>query len=488
MPSSKPAVESISPTISLAPGSRDQSRRASTVSVPPPSDLDQDAILDHIHTTASRSDALTTFDDFAPPRPGSTGEGKVFAGDIVQGGLSGLYSRFKASVGAAKDAVAGSTGNDSADDASIRSAQSKAVAPKSSTTAALTSPTTASASSSRLQSPLNAKFPEQASLSSSVSLQSKAVPSSAISQLRSGLQSLETSDLANRVGSSHGDSQSPEDSRQSIALSQSAGSTSSPTTNPIRHARHADNPSEGGTRSQDAFGAVLNKTGSRAAFQSLSNSQAEPYRAERQDADAASAFTSNSGVSNDPERTPRNSAKRGERPKPLGGDSSSTIRPITRVSTKQNAPGFQDLPITSNFTSDSMAESHNANQRPPLIQVSQSHLPGFRANDSSDGDLSSVATTAVTAPRKPNYELVEEHWSRRTGSDSHLSHDTTSRMRNKILAKELWMRDENAKDCFYCGDAFSAFRRKHHCREHLLLPSCLLAAPLTLSRNLWEHI
>lgn len=26
------------------------------------------------------------------------------------------------------------------------------------------------------------------------------------------------------------------------------------------------------------------------------------------------------------------------------------------------------------------------------------------------------------------------------------------------------MRDENAKDCFHCGEPFSTFRRKHHCR------------------------
>ena len=36
-------------------------------------------------------------------------------------------------------------------------------------------------------------------------------------------------------------------------------------------------------------------------------------------------------------------------------------------------------------------------------------------------------------------------------------------IKSKILNKEFWMRDENARDCFYCGDPFSTFRRKHHC-------------------------
>jgi 1-phosphatidylinositol-3-phosphate 5-kinase len=37
-------------------------------------------------------------------------------------------------------------------------------------------------------------------------------------------------------------------------------------------------------------------------------------------------------------------------------------------------------------------------------------------------------------------------------------------MRRKILDREFWMRDENAKDCFNCGDTFTTWRRKHHCR------------------------
>jgi 1-phosphatidylinositol-3-phosphate 5-kinase len=460
MPSSKPALDTTSPTVSLAPASRDQSRRASTASMPPPSDLDKDAILDHIHTTASRSDALTTFDDFAPPRPGSKGEGKAFAGDVVQSGLSGLYSRFKASVGAAKDAVAGSVGNDSADDASIRSVQARGVAPKSSATAALTSPTTASATSSRLQSPLNAQFPEPVSISSGVTVQSKAAPPSATPHLRAGLHALETSDLAGRTGSGHGDSNSPEDSRQSLPLSQSTGSSSS-TMNPIRHARDVNNLSEGAARNQEPLGAVLSKTGSRAAFQSSNYGQPELFVTDREDGDTASAYTSHSGLSNDPERTPRNPTQRGDRLRLTEEYSSSTLKPTPRP---------KEISITSNFTSDSLTEPQNGPLRPPLIQVSQSHLPGFRANDSSDGDLSSVTTSAAAVTHRPKYELVEEHWSRGAGKDSHSSHDTTSRMRNKILAKELWMRDENAKDCFYCGDAFSAFRRKHHCRKYLFYP------------------
>lgn len=37
-------------------------------------------------------------------------------------------------------------------------------------------------------------------------------------------------------------------------------------------------------------------------------------------------------------------------------------------------------------------------------------------------------------------------------------------MRRKVLSRDFWMKDENAKACFNCGDPFTAFRRKHHCR------------------------
>jgi 1-phosphatidylinositol-3-phosphate 5-kinase len=456
MPTSKPPVNTPSPAASVSPASRLHSRRTSTASALPPPDQDKDNFLDHIHTTASRSDALTTFDDFAPQRPGSKSEAKTFAGDVVQSGLSGLYSRLKASVGAAKDAVAGSTGNDSADDASVRSGSTKVVPPKSSATTALTSSTTASTSSSRIQSPLTANFHE----SLSVSAQSMVAPSSGNAQLRSGLQSLDTSNSTARTGSSNGESRSPEDTRQTLSLGQSVGSASSPIMNPVRQLRKRDKSVDGEGRGQ-SLGPSLSKTDSRTPYHAMSNTQPEPFRAERQGSDAGSAFTDRSGLDNDPERTPKSLTGRVDRPKPTQESSSSTLKPFPRPINTQNAPTFQEPHMMSNFKSDSGPDSYSDYSRPPLIQVSQSHLPGYRANDSSDGDLSSVAT-AVVPTRRPVYSLLESPGG---PQHPHVSHDNTSRMRNKILAKELWMRDENAKDCFYCGDAFSAFRRKHHCRE-----------------------
>jgi 1-phosphatidylinositol-3-phosphate 5-kinase len=43
-------------------------------------------------------------------------------------------------------------------------------------------------------------------------------------------------------------------------------------------------------------------------------------------------------------------------------------------------------------------------------------------------------------------------------------HSVPSHFRRRVISKEFWMKDENAKDCFNCGQSFSTFRRKHHCR------------------------
>jgi 1-phosphatidylinositol-3-phosphate 5-kinase len=478
----KVPTDTSSPTASSAAKSREPSRRGSIASLRtrPTVDLEKDLFLDRVHTTASRSDALTTFDDFTPPRPGSKGEAKAFAGEIVQGGFSGLYNRFKASVGAAKDAVAGAAGNDSADDASIRSGKGKAPASQASGPTTLISPTTASASSSRMQSPLIAKFPDAhlgtayPPTSSSVSVQSKATsstPSASLQQqTRAASRSSDASDSLSR-GEGNTGAQRDDDLRQNRAFSQSTGSVPSPVLNPIKHSNHVDRDSlyDGSVRTQDTPGLLpSSKNTNRTVLQSVGNVQADSLRRDGRNTDVGSSFTDRSDMNKDPEQTPRAPNEK-QAPRPtllIDNPSGATSKPIPQPIATQSLPSFQEPHTISNFKIDTLQEPYSSYQRPPLIQVSHSHLPGFRVggNDSSDGDLSSIAT-AITSTRRPPSEIIEEHNSRNTTIASTGVHDTMSRMRNKILAKELWMRDENAKDCFYCGDTFSAFRRKHHCRK-----------------------
>jgi 1-phosphatidylinositol-3-phosphate 5-kinase len=434
-----------SPAASSGAISRGQSRRPSAASYASQPALTKDKLssaLDEIHTNASRSDTLTTFDDFASPRPGSKGEGRGFAEDIVQSGFSGLYNRLKASVGAARDAVAGSAGNESADDASIKSGKVKIAALKGPGSGIVASPTTASTtSSSKLHSPLTARFPE-----SHVPTLQAPLPASAVA-------------VISRPPKPPGTA-SPISNVQIKSYPQpSDGMISSPTGIAQRTtSRQAEGLSSTFTREQDAQGFLLTKSKSRPSGQSVLDHQPDAMRSYR-DADLTS-MTNDSGIL-DPDQTPRKPTRSASE-RPNLTVETSTKSPLK--SYKQFSPSL-DTQEGASLNSESLTESYASPPRPPLIQVSQSHLPGFRASrtNSSDGEGSSVIITAARS-RRSGFDTVEEHAASSSHGDADSSH-TVSRMRSKILAKELWMRDENAKDCFYCGDTFSAFRRKHHCRE-----------------------
>ncbi|KAK5009592.1 Mitochondrial distribution and morphology protein 12, partial [Cryomyces antarcticus] len=140
-----------------------RSRRGSLASLSSRSQVDRATLaqaLDQIHSSASQSETLTTFDEFASPPPASTGsEGKSFAGDLVHGGLSGLYNRIRHSVSGSREAnvrpVSG-TGNESADESSVKSVKGRAVArPPKKPGTAVSSPNLVSTPVSRLQSPLS---------------------------------------------------------------------------------------------------------------------------------------------------------------------------------------------------------------------------------------------------------------------------------------------------------------------------------------------
>lgn len=137
-------------------------------------------------------------------------------------------------------------------------------------------------------------------------------------------------------------------------------------------------------------------------------------------------------------------------------------------------PGSVDLPKprpTMNL--DTATISTRSQTRPPLIKVSQSHLPGFHLSYPNSSDGAVTPAIAIPAPSQSS----QTH--RNLPNHDRKQHHGAARMRNKILAKELWMKDENAKDCFSCGESFSAFRRKHHCRTcgQIFDAKCTTLAP-----------
>jgi 1-phosphatidylinositol-3-phosphate 5-kinase len=433
MPSQK-SLESPSPSISPANLDLVESRRGSLTSQLSRETAGNDTVsnaLDHIHTSASRSGALTTFDEFSsPPRPQSSGEGKGFGGDIVQGGLSGLYSRIKASVGATKEILGPSPAvmaKDPTDDASVRSLTFNVTLP------GTESPVVASASSSRLQSPLVATFPE-------IGLSAQAQqPNPSNVSLISG-----TSIPASHASFTDKATNPPEELRQHPS---SSSPLVRPSTTPrhieIKKASRLSNVSDVGKNPRELVSDGLSIPDIRVGRQG----------------DSYSLSSHDSSVM-DQERSPRPLARLAADNQRSFYDNSSKS-PARRDSSKNGRTDIGKKPVLAFEEPVQTLIS-----RPPLIQVSQSHLPGFQVSrgNSTDGDYSSVASGTAVA-RKHQNDPVEPVVGRSELPSMNEVQDAAARMRSKVLAKELWMRDETAKECFYCGESFSTFRRKHHCRK-----------------------
>ena len=102
------------------------SRHGSLTSLSTASRLDKDIrsqTLDQIHHSACNTDTLTTFNEYtSPPSASSSNDGKGIASEL-HGGLSGLYNRFRASVGNVRDIVSHITVDGDPDDRSLRDPQ-----------------------------------------------------------------------------------------------------------------------------------------------------------------------------------------------------------------------------------------------------------------------------------------------------------------------------------------------------------------------------
>lgn len=120
-------------------------------------------------------------------------------------------------------------------------------------------------------------------------------------------------------------------------------------------------------------------------------------------------------------------------------------------------------------------------RRPAAIErITQSHLPGYQASRASSTDRSTAETTPINTSAHDNvqHESFSLDEALPLGHPGRLRIPGTTtnegapeavsarleQMRKQVLSKEFWMADEICKECFLCGDAFSAFRRKHHCR------------------------
>ena len=411
-------------------------------------ELDQDAlneVLDTIHTAASQSQVLTVFNEYTdPPSGASKDDGKTITADI-QGGLSGLYNKLKASVGVASDVSEprqSITGRTSSHERSI----SKTSSGKASTVQSpklgrsevldgnqLASQTSKLSSKAASISKVSQSTPPVKS-PTGPPLPSSLLADAAISEINA--LALNTSVTHSRNGSTFESSEGKEPIRSSTASmdgeplqrsashsirtdSRLASPVVAPTKQPMVHAR------------ADSESSFRDRPGSRPLSPNVAQGERIPDRI----------------AQGRQERVP----PRPQQPNPLdllGEQSSHAARSSAALSPR--------IVKDNSRASKSPAPLSRPKER-LLPQISQSRLPGFAASHASSTDSVPTAVLSRAQVGAETDGSLDKYVERQTSRPA-------DKLRSKLLNREFWMRDENARDCFHCGEPFTTFRRKHHCR------------------------
>ena len=506
------------------------SRRGSLASLSSASQLDRETLsqaLDHIHNTASQTETLTTFNEYTTPPSSSSGpESKGIAGEL-QGGLSGLYSRFRASVGNVKDVV-----NLGVEESVVEEATSLTNAKR-----GIKSPAPSTKGTSQPA--------RVASSSASTLLES---PTS-----RSGRQS--------PVATSNLDTLRSDPNRQSKLSKASLGATSSKSASeslaglkfPPATLTQAAQPStirpalaevnisavKQGSLSADPLSCTTTVfPGETLQFDSSIGAQSiQTGPRAKNEIDAAGPFDSDAVLSHKSARTISDYQAGAsasdrfrtvaaslhqplgdrERVKSAGPQSEDSVQPFPSFQVDHEKLTYAGTEASSDADDDEMAigprfitshgngggnvltaadrdgepgPAHSFTRKkgyqhlalplrksmaPPVLSRSQSPNPSLSRASSSEADAGSLATSLsrrmppTDGIVSPNPAQIRTSTSRPT--DPSVVHrdlrtlNVFSQVKNKVLNKEYWMKDENAKDCFYCGDPFTTFRRKHHCSK-----------------------
>ncbi|RDL33595.1 SAICAR synthase-like protein [Venustampulla echinocandica] len=447
-----------------------RSRRGSLASLSGSTPVDKQQLaqaLDKIHSTACQSETLTTFNEFAPPPPPSVNtESKGLAGDIMQHGLSGLYSRFRGAVGAVKDKPASAPNKEeynTADDVSINSQNTTTPASKASMglgrddSGATVSPIPLSTSSSRLQSPTASSFAGHSSES-----QSQAMKSS------------KTSFISTPATSKSASSSKP--SMASISkptVSPAIASAAAPVNvNAFKDGDNARSTTDIQNTDKTSSGAPTSVYGRPATFVLREMSQNklvedEPPIDESEDSEG--------GVT---EGTRTSGASLGGQ-EPRGSDEIVEMRRVPTDGSKNASIALSSLQATNSSRSNTAVrrgDSERSNRPAMIDRITPSHLPSYQASRASSTDRSTDQPSSVDASRHTSVNHGSLSLGEVNSSKQHIPRPLSiegppevvnarlEQMRKQVLSKEFWMADEICKECFLCGNAFSAFRRKHHCR------------------------
>ncbi|KAK8851850.1 1-phosphatidylinositol-3-phosphate 5-kinase FAB1 [Apiospora arundinis] len=411
--------------------------------------------LDKIHTSANQRDVLTTFNDLAPPPDASASpESKGFAGDLVQHGFSGLYSRFKEAVGVSgKEKTALQDDGDSQDTASKRSFSTTATASKASITS-LPRVETGMTSST-----LNSTFSDP-----TVST----VPSSGILPSEGQAQPHQSTKTSSTAGlSASATSKSASSSRQTISNLTKASATVAPVT----VSAYKDGP-------RVAHSSRIDEGSGRPSGQRKSIGRASdgplPIVAMEGPAKYDTFESKNAGLGALDNLSVAQRARLGS-----DGNLDSPISPV-KGSISSAAGSVHSNNQDSRSLVPARPSARDAARRPAVIdRISGSRSRGSHSRSSSvsqsTAEPSVVSTSAHYKVQHDSFGRDDKPQRMKSGGykiPGTTTHEgapemvsaTLEHMRKQVLSKDFWMADETCKECFLCGAPFTAFRRKHHCR------------------------
>lgn len=398
-----------------------------------------DKALDAIHNSASQSETLTTFNEFAAPPTASSGiESKGITGDFMHNGLSGLYSRFRGAVAGSKDKSHSPLSKDDADRTSLASQPGSSSKMKISSSLAKGSETSsapvtaASTPSSRMQSPTASNF--------TLSTESPSQP------LR---------------GTKHGNTKASSQDRQSFTSI--TKSTASPVIDPLQTTTKIWHDGAGSDAESriSSLRAPFSPVSVRASQEFTKSMASDVSEGSDKDVDGEEQ------AAREPRRqseVPSLNIDRGTRSR-----SPAVISPLEGLESSMTVRGG-----TARLIMPEVKRGHQ------MDRITPSHLPGYHPSRTSSTDKSLAETLLANASthhstRHASFAVDDVKQSNARANEklpvTTKSHGApkvvTSRleqMRKQVLSKEFWMADEICKECFLCGDAFTAFRRKHHCR------------------------
>lgn len=430
MEPSTPTRSVLSP--SIASHEEFRSRRDSFNSISTVSQIDKEHLaqaLDKIHTSASQSDVLTTFNDFTAPPASLPAEHKGSPTDLVHHGISGLYSRIKEAVGVGGKGLVLVQEEEDSEKYENGSKKGKAPAAPLSRGEDVASqlpdyshPATASSTASTALADGYALAP-QSSKASSVATVSTAKSAPNFPKIVKGttpavadtaVAPITVSAFKETDGMRSTTSRTEDTTRRAVSQMPEIRTTSESRNSSVYDPAHSRQPSH--------TDRILSPRGSRrdSSF-SHDGSSDIPL------SPARSSSTATGGL-----EVPRNRPSGEHLRKPAVIDRISRPRASVEIHSRHSRSSSMEgtaepSPINMSAHGSVYHESFNHNERPEKNQAGGVRIPGTRA---VDGGVSN------------RLEL----------------------MRKQVLSKEFWMADETTKECFLCGSPFSAFRRKHHCR------------------------